>query len=103
VRSRELQRFPGHVSGFVPVWAQAVWAALRFVPSCRPIAFSRFWLVFSFLIRGWICSRCVSQSFRESQKGQSPRHFAEMAQKQKKSAAKLKTTKPKIAIVVQSE
>ncbi|MGO9480083.1 MAG: hypothetical protein ACLQAH_00645 [Limisphaerales bacterium] len=28
-----------HFSGFVPVWALAVWAALRFVPASRALAF----------------------------------------------------------------
>ena len=33
---------------FVPVWALAVWAALRFVPASRALAFSRFCFVVSF-------------------------------------------------------
>lgn len=53
------------------------------------------------LIEGLICFRCVSQSFREGQKGQSPRHFAKMAQKQKKSAANMTTTKLQIQNISQ--
>jgi hypothetical protein len=54
VRCRELRRFPGHVTGFVPVWALAVWAALRFVPASCAFAFSRCCFVVSFsYLWGW--------------------------------------------------
>lgn len=53
------------------------------------------------LIQGLIYFRCFSQSFRKAQRGQLPWHFAEMAQKQKKNAAKLTTTKPQMKNISQ--
>jgi len=53
------------------------------------------------LIQGLICFRYVSQSFRKAQRGQSPWHFAEMAQRHKKNAAKLTSTKPQITNISQ--
>ena len=69
VRCRELRRFPGHVSGFVPVWALAAWAALRFVPASRTFAFSRSCFVVSFFeLSVWfVVSRL--EDFRNSSAG----------------------------------